>query len=498
MKSSARSGGSAALVLLATALVAACGGDSTGPASPPNAPSSLTGVANTTTQITLNWVLPAGTVSEVKIQRAVGGGALAPLTTLKPAANTYVDSGLTPSTAYRYQVQACNGASCSTASEVSVTTPAFAGQTPLAVWNPALPPSLVNYPYTPLLRTTGGTGAAPRWSLVSGSLPPGVRFNDDGSFSGTPSATGSFPITVRVTAGSENAQRSFTIQIIASDPGRWSITRMDVQTVAPTIEPSVQAAIRRWEGIITGDLHVDTIPNGFYRPSDCGGFGRATEGAFIDDMFLIVNIGPLEGNVLGQATVCGYRYDDETSVIGVLTLNSTALGRYEPAIVENVVFHEIGHTLGFGIMWYSEKFNYIPSTACVSPEQIGEPEFTGPLAVKAWQDAGGTGNPPVENQGGPGTACAHWRDSVFKTELMTGFIKTEPQQVSAITIASMADLGFKVDMSKADPYRPPATAPGLRAPSPWTTDLWVGPGPWEIVQAEPLRRLGGSGPRDRR
>jgi hypothetical protein len=485
-------------LLGAAALTACGGGDSTGPAPAPNPPSALNGVANSTTQITLSWVLPAGTVTEVKIQRSVAAGAFAPLTTQKPAGSSFVDTGLSANTAYRYQVQACNGTNCSTFAEVSVTTPSSNNQTPLTIWNPALPPTLVNHPYTPRLRTTGGSGTARTWTLVSGTLPPGVTFSSDGTFgnfAGTPTATGTFPITVRASGGGETTQREFTIRISADDLSRWHLTRMDLEPVSASIEPTVQAAIARWEAIINGDLHIDTIPVGFYQPGDCGGWGRAAEGAFIDDFFLITNIRALPGTVLGQATVCGVRYDDETSVIGILTLNSTQLASLEAKQAENVTFHEIGHTLGFGVLWGE----FVADNHCVSLEQIGQPEFLGPLAVKAWQDTGRPGNPPIEDTGGGGTVCSHWKKSIFKTELMTGFIEPAgvTQQVSAITIASMADLGFKVNMARADPFVPAGAPASLQAPSPWTSD-WMWPGPWEVVQPEPIRKLGGPRRSDRK
>jgi hypothetical protein len=332
-----------------------------------------------------------------------------------------------------------------------------------------------------------------------------VSLNSDGLFGGRPTATGSFPITVRVSGGGETAQKDFTIRISADDLSRWNVQRMDIQPVPANLEPTVQAAIARWESIITGDLHVDTILNGFYRnPADCGGFGQATEGAFIDDFFLIVNIRTLPGTVLGQAGTCGIRYDDATSVIGVLTLNASQLSSMDAKQAENVTFHEIGHTLGFGILWFEEKFNWVvPETSCTVDANnnivAGNPEFSGPLAVKAWQDAGRTGNPTIENEGGPGTVCSHWKKSVFKTEVMTGFIEPAgtTQQVSAITLGAMADIGFKVNMALADPYVPSGAPASLQGPSPWTT-TWMWPGPWEIVQPEPIRRFGGPRKPDRR
>src|SRR5699024_6549409 len=146
------------------------------------------------------------------------------------------------------------------------------------------------FPYEPVLRTSGGSGARETWSLVSGTLPPGVRLNSDGTFSGTPSAAGTYPITVKVVAGAETLQKALTIPIIDQDGARFDLTRFDVAAVPASIEPHIEAAIDRWERIITGDLHMDTIPPNFFaRRSDCGGFGQAAGGAFVDDVLLILD-----------------------------------------------------------------------------------------------------------------------------------------------------------------------------------------------------------------
>ena len=66
----------------------------------------------------------------------------------------------------------------------------------------------------------------------------------------------------------------------------------------------------------------------------------------------------------------------------------------------------------------------------------------------------------VENTGGAGTADAHWRESVFGNELMTGFVDAGVNPLSRVTVASMGDLGYTVNLADADPY---TLAPGLRA-----------------------------------
>ena len=62
---------------------------------------------------------------------------------------------------------------------------------------------------------------------------------------------------------------------------------------------------------------------------------------------------------------------------------------------------------------------------------------------------------PVENTGGEGTADGHWRESVFKNELMSGFIAASGNPLSRLTAASLQDLGYKVNLSAAEPYSLP-------------------------------------------
>jgi hypothetical protein len=64
---------------------------------------------------------------------------------------------------------------------------------------------------------------------------------------------------------------------------------------------------------------------------------------------------------------------------------------------------------------------------------------------------------PTETDGtnGDGTYCTHWDDSCLKNELMTGFLNegsSATNPLSRITIATLDDLGYSVDYSKADSY----------------------------------------------
>jgi hypothetical protein len=50
--------------------------------------------------------------------------------------------------------------------------------------------------YSATLTATGGTGST-AWSVVSGSLPPGLTMTSSGRISGTPTAVGKFTFTVQ-------------------------------------------------------------------------------------------------------------------------------------------------------------------------------------------------------------------------------------------------------------------------------------------------------------
>ena len=56
-------------------------------------------------------------------------------------------------------------------------------------------------------------GAAATYTLQSGTLPTGISLSPNGSLSGTPTATGAFPITIRATTGSGTHDPTTTITI---------------------------------------------------------------------------------------------------------------------------------------------------------------------------------------------------------------------------------------------------------------------------------------------
>jgi hypothetical protein len=109
----------------------------------------------------------------------------------------------------------------------------------------------------------------------------------------------------------------------------------------------------------------------------------------------------------------------------------------------------MGHVLGIGTIWQSRGL--------LSGAGTSNPRFVGSQAVAAYNAIFGTSatGVPVENTGGGGTRDSHWRESIFGNELMTGFLNGGSNPLSRVTVASLADLGYVVNLNAADNYTPP-------------------------------------------
>lgn len=205
-----------------------------------------------------------------------------------------------------------------------------------------------------------------------------------------------------------------------------------------------EQAAAKWESVIVGDL-----PNATYN------------GVVVDDLLINANSTAIDGvgGTLGQA---GYDRARTTGTKlpyhGNMEFDSADLASMErDGSLLNVIVHEIGHVLGFGTLWQAKGL--------LSGAGTSNPIFTGPQATAAYNAIFGTsaGGVPVENAGGGGTRDAHWRESSFNTEIMTGYINAGTNPLSRITIASFADLGYTVNMAAANLYSEPAQSSSVVA-----------------------------------
>jgi hypothetical protein len=192
--------------------------------------------------------------------------------------------------------------------------------------------------------------------------------------------------------------------------------------------------------------------------------GRRT----FDDLYALVEIVPIDGvgNVLGFAGPCYIRTPSLLPFVARVRLDlddvNAMLGN---GTLFDDVLHELGHTLGIGSLWVHKGLLVNPSL----PKSPGvDTHFTGAAAIAAYNAVGGSGytggaKVPVENTlGAEGTRDSHWRTAAFShNELMTGFISSV-SPLSRVTAASLADLGYTVNLDAADPYALPpggATTP---------------------------------------
>jgi hypothetical protein len=250
----------------------------------------------------------------------------------------------------------------------------------------------------------------------------------------------------------------------------------------------------RWESIITGDL-PDVNQN--LSAGQCGENQPATNGPF-DDVTIFVTIEPIDGpgDILGQAGPCFIRVTNpsgpvvpgDVSVIGRMQFDEDDVeALLQEGSLPNVILHEMGHVLGFGTLWTGEQTLDLlrdPSEADPEPP-LADTHFIGADAIAAFDEVGGAdylGNKvPVQNFGGAGTVNSHWRDDVFDPEIMTGFLNAGPNPLSVVTIASLADLGYTVDVNQADPV---TLNPSLRRAGPRKGRHMVN----DII-SDPIRRV---------
>ncbi len=214
-------------------------------------------------------------------------------------------------------------------------------------------------------------------------------------------------------------------------------------------------AAARWEQIIIGDL-----PNATYN-------GRAVDDLLIDASAVSIDG---VGGTLGQAGPDRFRVGTLFPYHGTMQFDTADLASMErDGSLLSVIEHEIGHILGIGTLW--------DDRGLLAGGGTSNPRYTGSRAVAEYNAIFGvTGTSvPVENTGGAGTRDSHWRESVLSNELMTGWAGPGISlPISRITVASLADLGYQVDMSRADAYTRPTSSLAARAASSSTSTSSAG------------------------
>jgi hypothetical protein len=270
-----------------------------------------------------------------------------------------------------------------------------------------------------------------------------------------------------VSATIQNTALSVSFTAIAvADPGAFNIGLRFLSPATTSQRQAFTDARRRWEAAITEDL----APIPFDDIVDPGCASEAPQiNQNIDDVLILVSLVPIDGpgGILGGAGPCYVRdfgtpdvfETGDLTVLGTMQFDTDDLEMIEAdGFLSNVILHEMGHVLGFGTLWGVQGLlvDPVPNRNPPDPDPPEDPHFIGAQGLSSFEEIGGatyTGaKVPVENTGGPGTSNGHWRESVFESELMTGFIGLGSSPLSVVTLASLADQGYGVDFTKAEAF----------------------------------------------
>lgn len=211
-------------------------------------------------------------------------------------------------------------------------------------------------------------------------------------------------------------------------------------------------AAAKWSSVIAADL-PDIA--GAIDVGDCG-TGSPSADMVYDDLLIFAAVETIDGPgaVLGQAGPCWIRDPSALPFAGLMRFDVADVNNLEATgSFGNVILHEMGHVVGVGTLWNFKGLLASPS----STGNVLDTYYAGLNGRAGFDAIGGstyTGGQkvPVENTGGPGTANSHWRESVLANELMTGFLGAGSNPMSLLTVRSLIDLGYAVNVGAADPF----------------------------------------------
>ncbi|MYA34054.1 MAG: hypothetical protein F4037_00835 [Gemmatimonadales bacterium] len=260
-------------------------------------------------------------------------------------------------------------------------------------------------------------------------------------------------------AGGLAAELSFAVEVRPAR--RFDIeVRFDTTATEPR-RAVVLAAAELWMSVLADTELPEVAVEGRI---ECYGANTTEPVGAIDDLMILVEFRDIDGpgRTLAQAGVCRLREGSMLPVASVAFFDVSDFdGLIDSGDATELAVHEIAHALGFGLLWRPLDLLRNPALGVGAIDA----HFVGPLAIAAFDAAGGTdyaggAKVPVENLGGAGSANLHWRGSVLRGELMRPLNRIGSREtLSAITIRSLADLGYGVDADLAEPY----TLPGVGA-----------------------------------
>ncbi|MBL0938842.1 MAG: hypothetical protein IBJ03_08100 [Gemmatimonadaceae bacterium] len=238
-----------------------------------------------------------------------------------------------------------------------------------------------------------------------------------------------------------------------------SLFDVDVRFIGEGASTAVRnaftAAVAKWRSIIVGHVHNTIVSRaaGF-----CNEPWLPAMNETVNDVVIFARIVDIDGplGVLGQAGPCLFNTSTRLTSVGIMEFDIADMQLLlDRGQLQDVILHEMGHVFGIGTLWNFQRSLLIGA-------QTDTSHFVGTSARQQFNalntvSYSGPGV-PVANVGGAGSRDSHWRESVFGRELMTPSLNSNvANPLSRITVGSLQDLGYQVNLAAADVYS--VTAP---------------------------------------
>jgi hypothetical protein len=279
-------------------------------------------------------------------------------------------------------------------------------------------------------------------------------------------ATLGIPVTVR---RQPPLPAPFDIRVILEDSTRFSGRML----------AAIDSAVVRWER----PLAATVIPDPRLRypaPLICGTTAAQEDPAWDEEADIIVVVYMKEdGRTWANAETCGLRTWNDMVQGGNLALGDRFMAQYDtipPSRAdawrdfEDTIAHEIGHLLGFGAYRSGGPFFALVRDPMVEGDsaEAKDAHFIGEQAIAAFDVEGGAdyegAKVPLWNFA-PGRSVnnIHWRSTdwyaptrdIFAFDIMGSSPPGVARRISAITLGALADIGYTVELSLAEPRLPP-------------------------------------------
>ncbi|MDE0605167.1 MAG: Ig-like domain-containing protein [bacterium] len=308
----------------------------------------------------------------------------------------------------------------------------------------------------------------------------------------TGAARGTTTLTVTATdPGGLAVELFFTVAVATANIGSFDLDLIAITPMSESHAAAFRNAAEKWMAVLA-DTELPDMPVSADIPTGCWDLTSDRRVDTVDDLLLVVSVRHIDGSggTLASAGSCRSRDDSLLPWMGMIEFDEADLNVIaENGGVEEVVRHEMAHTLGFNrFHWGRMDLIANPTLTWLLFGWLHSPgedaHFTGPLARAAFNEAGGSsytdgGKVPLENCLGSGSGDSHWRERYWSDalhdsgcregevllggELMSPiYTLGQSSPLSRITLQALADMGYTVDLDEAETYSLPTAGQMVR------------------------------------